>query len=414
MTSRTPRATNSGLTAAFVSKVKKPGKYHDGKGAGLYLRVDDAGRKQWVQRITFRGKRIELGLGSHPFVSLANAREEAAQNKRFVRSGRDPRLERRKGRFDMTFAVAVDRYLEIKLKEFRNEKHRKQWRSTLDAYAVPKIGNIHVDSLSTQDILGVLEPIWREKTETARRVRGRIEKVLDWAAVAGHRTGENPARYKGNLSELLPRPRKIAQPKHHPALSLKDAPRWWSLLQARDGMSAKALQFLGATLARSGEVRGMTWDEVDLERALWVIPANRMKARREHRVPLPERAVALLRELPRLERSPFVFFAPQGGMLSDMALSAVMRRMQAAEEMAERRGFLDERSGRPAVPHGLRSTFRDWAAEHGYDHVLAELALAHNVGSEVERAYRRTDMLSRRRTLLEDWLAFLNGTEGPA
>jgi integrase len=222
--------------------------------------------------------------------------------------------------------------------------------------------------------------------------RGRL-----WPA---YRSGDNPARWKGNLSEMLAKPGKVAAAGNWPALSLDDAPRWWRDLSKREGMAAAALRFATMTAARSGEVRGATWGEIDLDKALWTIPAARMKARREHRVPLTVEAVLLLRSLPRMEGSEFVFFAPRGGALSDMSISAVMRRMQEAEEKAGRPGYVDPRSRRPAVPHGLRSTFRDWAAEHGFDRDLAEIALAHSVGSEVERAYRRTDMLERRRAML--------------
>ena len=206
---------------------------------------------------------------------------------------------------------------------------------------------------------------------------------------------------------MLPKPGKVKQARHFPALSLKDAPGWWHALGEREGMAARALQFACLTAARSGEVRGMVWDEVDLDAALWIVPAERMKAGREHREPLTKGAVKLLKALPRLERSPYVFYAPQGGMLSDMSVSAVMRRMQEAEEKAGRPGWLDARSGRPAVPHGLRSTFRDWAAETGQEHALAELALSHTVGSAVERAYLRSDMLERRRRMMERWSMFL-------
>ena len=205
-----------------------------------------------------------------------------------------------------------------------------------------------------------------------------------WRGIAA---GDNPARWGGNLSELLAKPGKVAKATNHAALSLADAPRWWADLAKREGMAARALQFLAMTAARSGEVRGMTWAEVDLDKALWIVPAARMKAGREHRVPLTREAVELLRALPRMEGSPYVFFAPRGGMLSDMTLSAVMRRMQEAEEKAGRPGYLDPRSGRAAVPHGLRSTFRDWAAEQGIERDMAEMALAHSVGSEVERSY---------------------------
>lgn len=397
------------LTAAHVRTVQEPGKYHDGGGLGLYLRVEQNGARFWVQRVTIRGKRRELGLGSPPLVPLAEAREKATANKRLARAGGDPLAEKRKAQDALTFGEAIERYLEHKLAEFRNDKHRKQWRSTLDAYAAPVLGAKRVEDIETRDVLRVLQPIWTDKTETASRLRGRIEAVLSWATVAGHRSGDNPARWGGNLSELLPKPGKVAKATNHAALALADAPGWWAALAKREGMAARALQFLALTAARSGEVRGMAWTEVDLDKALWTVPAARMKAGREHRVPLTVEAVELLRARPRMEGSSYVFFAPQGGMLSDMTLSAVMRRMQEAEEKVGRPGYIDARSGRPAVPHGLRSTFRDWAAERGIERDMAEMALAHNVGSEVERAYRRTDMLERRRGVLNAWAEFLDG-----
>ena len=391
------------LTAALVRNARAPGKYHDGGGLGLYLRVEPNGTRFWVQRITVAGRRRELGLGSPPVVTLAMARDAALDNKRLVRGGCDPLADKRKSREALTFRAAVEKYLDAKLAEFRNEKHRKQWRATLDTYAVPVLGDLRLSEIETRDVLRALEPIWAEKIETASRLRGRIEAVLSWATVAGHRTGDNPARWKGNLSELLAKPGKIRKGANHPALALADAPRWWAALSERDGMAARALQFLALTAARSGEVRGMTWDEVDLDAGLWIVPAARMKAGREHRVPLTELTQALLRDLPRLDGCPLVFFSPKGTALSDMTLSAVMRRMQAAEEAANRPGYLDPRTGRPAVPHGLRSTFRDWAAETGVDNVMAEMALAHHVGSEVERAYRRTDLVERRREMMGRW-----------
>lgn len=401
----------AGLSATFVQNVSTPGKYHDGKGLGLFLRVDVSGKKFWIQRITIGGKRRELGLGSPPVVSLAMAREQAMDSKRAIRAGRDPVAEKRRARQSLNFKEAMEKYLTVKLAEFRNEKHRKQWRATLDTYAVPVIGAMPVEAIEPSDILRVLQPIWTDKTETASRLRGRIEAVLSWATVAGYRRGDNPARWKGNLSEMLPKPSKIAKGSNFAALPLADAPRWWSDLSAAEGMAARALQFTCLTASRSGEVRGMTWDEVDLETGLWTIPAARMKTGREHREPLTTAALEILQGLPRLNASPYVFYAPQGGMLSDMALSAVMRRLHAKAEKTGR-GYFDPRSGRPAVPHGLRSTFRDWAAERGVDHVLAELALAHSVGSEVERAYRRTDLLDRRRAVMADWAAFLSGKPG--
>jgi integrase len=317
----------------------------------------------------------------------------------------------------MTFSNAMENYLTAKLSEFRNEKHRKQWRSTLDTYAVPKLGALSVSEISVQDVLRVLQPIWSEKTETAKRLRGRIEAVLSWATVAGYRKGDNPARWKGNLSETLPKPAKIAQKENRPALSLDDLTRWWGDLSEREGMAARALQFLTLTAARSGEVRGLTWDELNLSLkasngarvGVWTVPAARMKNKRQHTVPLSPEAVALLDTLPRMEGSPYVFFAQRGGMLSDMTISAVMRRIHAADLKAGRTGYLDRDSQRPAVPHGLRSTFRQWAAKQGYPRDMAEMALAHWIGSEVERAYQRHDMLDRRREMMQAWAAEVAG-----
>jgi len=413
-------AKGGGLTAAKV-KTAKPGKYHDGGGTGLFLRVDANGGRFWIQRIIIHGKRREIGLGGFPVVGLAEARKAALTNKQLAYSGGDPLAERRKARETLTFADAVDRYLSAKLHEFRNEKHRKQWRATLDTYARPVLGDMPVRSISVADVLRAVQPIWSDKTETASRLRGRIENVLSWATVAGHREGPNPARWKGNLSELLPKAAKVAKSDNQPALALGDVAGWWTDLAQREGMAARALEFITLTAARSGEVRGMKWEETDFgpqdktdttdksPRAVWTIPASRMKNGREHRVPLTQEAVALLEALPRMEDSPFVFFAPRGGMLSDMSISAVMRRMQEAEVKAGRVGWLDPKNKRPAVPHGLRSTFRQWAAERGYPRDMAEMALAHFIGSEVERAYQRSDMLERRRAMIADWAGFLCG-----
>lgn len=414
------RKPEKALSARFVETVTKPGKYFDGHG--LFLRVAPNGARQWVQRITIHGKRCELGLGSPPVVALATARRLAIENRGKAMLGGDPLAEKRDARGGLTFADAVDKYLGSKLDEFRNEKHRKQWCSTLDTYAVPVLGRKQVADIAVQDVLRVLEPIWQDRTETATRVRGRIENVLSWATVAGYRKGDNPARWKGNLSEILPKPSKVAKAENQPALALGDAADWWADLARREGMAAKALQFLGLTAARSGEVRGMTWDEVHIQprdktdktdktpaTGVWTVPASRMKNGREHRVPLTSEVVALLESLPRMDGSTNVFFAPRGGALSDMSLSAVMRRMQETAIKDGRAGYLDPRSKRPAVPHGLRSTFRQWAAERGYPRDMAEMALAHWIGSEVERAYQRADMLDRRRAMMADWGAFLNG-----
>jgi integrase len=409
-----------GLTAAKV-KTAKPRKYHDGGGTGLFLRVDLNGGRIWIQRIVIQGKRREIGLGAFPVVGLAEARKTALANKQLAYSGGDPLAERRKARETLTFADAVHRYLSAKLDEFRNEKHRKQWLATLDTYARPVLGDMPVRSISVADVLRAVQPIWSDKTETASRLRGRIENVLSWATVAGHREGPNPARWKGNLFELLPKAAKVAKSDNQPALALGDVVGWWTDLAQREGVAARALKFITLTAAPFGEVRGMKWEEIDFgpqdktdttdksPRAVWTILASRMKNGREHRVPLTKEALALRQALPRMEDSPFVLFAPRGGMMSDMSISAAMRRMQEAEVKAGRVGWLDPKNKRPAVPHGLRSTFRQWAAEGGYPRDMAEMALAHFIGSEVERAYQRSDMLERRRAMMADWAGFLRG-----
>lgn len=412
------------LSAVEVKSKSKPGHYAD--GGGLYLQVSKWGTKSWVFKFTLAGRTRGMGLGPIHTYSLAEARDEAADLRKVVAKGRDPIEERKEavGKAGaeaapiMTFKEAVERTLEKKDNEFRNDKHRKQWRSTLDTYASPVIGGINVAEITTQDILRVLTQdtdsgaLWESKTETASRLRGRIEAVLSQATVAGFRTGDNPARWAGNLKELLPKPSAITEKGNQPALAVADLPAWFASLKKRDGISARAIEFLTLTAARSGEVRGMLWSEIndlDGDAPMWVIPAQRMKAKREHRVPLSPEAVELLQSIPRIEGTEYVFPAVRGGALSDMALSSVMRRMQESEVNAGRKGWLDQRSGRPAVPHGLRSTFRDWAAEKGYERDMAEISLAHTVGSEVERAYRRSDVIERRRAMMAAWAATCRG-----
>jgi integrase len=418
------RRKSKTLTAAKVNGNLEPGKYHDGGGTGLFLRVENNGSRRWLQRITINGKRREIGLGSPPNISLADARELASKNKRLIKDGLDPLTEKRNSKKSLTFAEAVDLYLEVKLDEFRNEKHRNQWRSTLNAYAKPKMGSLPISEIYVQDVLQILKPIWSSKTVTASRLRGRIESVLSWATVSGYREGDNPARWRGNLSELLPNPNKISETQKYPALQLKDAQRWWLDLLQRDGMGAKALQFIMLNASRSGEVRGMTWDELNIDPekrnseadtckiatvAIWVIPARRMKANKEHRVALTSASVSLLRSLPRMKNCPLVFPSKKGNQLSDMTISATMRRMHAADIKHGGKGYIDPQIKRPAVPHALRSTFRDWAAEKSYGRDIAELQLAHTIGSSSMRAYYRTDRVEQRREMMEAWGRFLRG-----
>lgn len=417
-----------------------------GGEAGLMLQVTATGGRSWIMRARIAGERKHFGLGGYPEVSLAKARRRAADIRDAIRTGADPveawrigstvrdLMEKGYAQGDawttardqrasvltgavaarkMIFASAVDEYLKSKLTEFKNEKHCKQWRSTLDNYAVPIIGKMPVDAITVHDVEKALLPIWSTKTETASRLRGRIESVLAWATVKKHRAGDNPARWKGNLDAILPKPSKVAVKDNQPTIALDDASTWWKALRKREGVAARALEFLTLCASRSGEIRGAQWSEfrdLDGDAPLWIIPADRMKAGREHRVPLTPEAVAILRALPRSDETPYTFWAPRGGMLSDMTISAVMRRMHGDAIKIGHKGWVDPRSGKAAVPHGLRSTFRDWTAERtDYPRDMAEIALAHSVGSEVERAYRRGDMLEKRRALMADWAAFLNG-----
>lgn len=445
-----PRIAKELKPAAVQALKHSGGKGHTlhsvGGVQGLMLQITATGGRSWIMRARMIGERKHFGLGGFPEVPLAEARRRAADVRDAIKTGADPTEAWRIGwvardlmakgyaqgeawsaardqrqavkdgateAHRMTFAKAVDEYLKTKLTEFRNEKHQKQWRSTLDTYAVPFLGKLNVDAITVHHIERTLDPIWLTKTETAPRLRGRIEGVLAWATVKKHRTGDNPARWKGNLDAIMPKPGKVAEKDNQPALQLDDAQAWWTALRKRNGMGARALEFLTLCASRSGEVRGAQWDEfegLDGGNPMWTIPADRMKASKEHRVPLTPEAVALLHALPRSPESPYVFFAPRGGELSNATLSKVMRDMQAAAVAKGGKGWLDRVSKRPAVPHGLRSTFRDWVAERTeYPRDMAEIALAHTVGSEVERAYRRGDMLDKRRALMADWAAFLNG-----
>ena len=411
------------LTALDVKRLTHPGGKRNvlfsvGGVPGLYLQVTPKNGRSWVLRVKVGTLRRDIGLGGFPTVTLSRARDKAREARDMIERGIDP-VEQRKAakaalvaaqRRGLTFADAVDKALAAKLDAFKNAKHRQQWENTLATYATPDLGKMLVQDITTQDVLRVLQPLWMDKTETASRLRGRIETVLSWATVAGHRTGDNPARWAGNLKELLPPPSKVANEGNHPALSLEDAPRWFAALQTREGFGARALEFAALTATRSQEVRGALWSEIDLDKALWIIPGARMKMDREHRVPLTARAVAMLKALPRLDGNPLVFPAARGGQLSDMTLSATMKRMHESEIAQGSVGFIDRTSKRPAVPHGLRSTFRDWVAEKTtYPGDMAEVALAHRISNAVEASYRRGDMIEKRRRMMADWADYIGG-----
>lgn len=388
------------LSALAVQRLMWPGCHAVGGVNGLYLQVAPTGAKSWILRTMIGTKRRDMGLGGYPTVTLAQARERAREARESIEKGVDPIAKRAAERSTLaasqaaeyTFAECAHKFIKAKSAEWRNAKHAAQWGATLETYAFPIIGKLSVGDVTLPHILKVLEPIWTSKTETATRLRGRIENILDWATVRGYRQGENPARWRGHLDKVLAAPRKAAKVEHHRALPINEMGTFMADLRKREGIAALALEFVILTAARSGEVRGATWEEIDLDTAVWTIPGERMKASKEHRVPLSERAIQILKFLPRVEGSPYVFPAPRSGALSDMTLTAVMRRM-----------------GTDAVPHGFRSTFRDWAAERtNYPREVAETALAHVIENKVEAAYRRGDLFEKRARLMADWEQFVS------
>ncbi|MDO8401611.1 MAG: tyrosine-type recombinase/integrase [Bradyrhizobium sp.] len=374
----------SKLTARKV-ETAKPGKYSD--GGNLYLIVSETGARKWVLRFTWRSRAKEMGLGSAASVPLADAREKAASARRKIAQGLNPIDVRRRDGGIPTFGEMADDVREALSAGFRNEKHKAQWKSTLETYAAPLRAK-PVDTIATDDVLTVLKPIWTTKAETASRVRGRIEKVLDAAKAKGFREGENPARWRGHLDHLLPRPSKLARG-HHAAMPYDDVASFIASLREREADSALALELCILTAARSGEILGMRWSEIDFEKKIWTVPAARMKAGREHRVPLSSRAIAILHQLEKLKAGDFVFAGQtRNKPLSNMAMEMVLRRMKVEE----------------ATVHGFRSSFRDWAGNvSSFPREVVETALAHVIGDKAEQAYRRSDALEKRRRLMEAW-----------
>jgi len=397
----------SAISIKNAAEYQRTGLHAVGGVAGLYLQVLPTGARTWILRAMVGGKRRDMGLGGYPDVTLADARERARRAREKIAEGIDPIEHAKAARSALraaqakavTFQECTHGYLDAHESEWRNPKHAAQWRATLETYAYPVIGSLLVRDVEKEHVLAILRPIWHTKNETAARVRGRIEKVLSYAIQAGYRPeGLNPARWKDNLDLLLGARGKITQRTHHAALPVDDVGAFMKRLREADGTAAKALEFAILTAARSGEVRGAIWREIDLDGATWTIPAARMKAGREHRVPLSPAAVKLLKSLPGGHKGDLLFPAPRGGKLSDMTLTAVLRRMEV-----------------PAVPHGFRSTFRDWASERtNYPNEVCEMALAHAIGDKVEAAYRRGDLFEKRRHMMNDWAAFCAKVQTPA
>lgn len=397
-----------GLTSLEI-KNAPAGMHSDGNG--LYLCVKPSGTKSWIFRYQVNGRRREMGLGALEYLEPVKARAEAAGLKAKVSEGIDP-LDERKSleaaaaaqrkaeqaalrKAGATFEVVAAQYIENHRPSWKNAKHAQQWENTLRTYVYPVVGNLPVDEVTTEHVVAILKPIWATKSETASRVRMRIEAVLTAAKLMGWRSGDNPAVYKGGLEAILPPISKVRQVRHHPALPYEEAPAFMRLLRERGGISAFALEFCILTAARSGEVRHANWDEIDQDVGLWIVPADRMKARREHRVPLSKRALEVLENIGRHQDSPLIFPGVGFKPLSDMTLSAVLKRMNLSQ----------------FTVHGFRSTFRDWAAETTpYPNEVVEMALAHTIANKAEAAYRRGDLLQKRRQLMDDWCDFLTGS----
>ena len=415
-----------GLTALAVRAAKHPGG-HDrpirlADGSGLYLQVTPNGARSWVFRYVANGRERYMGLGSAELVSLAEARRLALACRRTLAEGRDPIEEhraerRRRAPADRTFTAAARALLEAKRSGWHNPKHAAQWANTLEVHAFPVLGPLPVDRIETEHVLAVLRPLWERTPETAQRLRQRIEAVLDYARAHGWIPPgrANPARWKGHLAALLPPPRRVKAVRHHPALPWQQMPAFWAALATRPGIAAAALRFAILTAARSGEVRVATWAEIDLEAAIWTVPAARTKARRTHRVPLAPEALALLEAMQPLARGPGSLVFPgavAGRPLSDMSLSAVTRGMSFDGLAPGEPPRWRDPEGRAVVPHGFRATFKDWARAHGWPDHLSELALAHADKDKVRAAYARADLLEGRRPLMEAWVDYCLGRRG--
>lgn len=387
------------LTPDSIAALNKPGRYAD--GAGLYLQVGPTGTKSWLLRFMRAGKAREMGLGPLATVTLTEARKRAKQQKLKLLDGVDPIAERDAKRQadkleaarSKTFDECAEAYIRSHQKGWRNEKHPEQWRNTLKTYCSPVFGSLPVQSVDTALVIKVLEPIWADKTETASRVRGRIEKVLDWAKVREYRGGENPARWRGHLDKLLSPRKKVQKVKHFAALPFAEIHGFMDAVRKQEGNAARALELVILTACRTSEAINARWAEIDLDAKVWTIPAERMKAKREHRVPLSDAAVELLKQMQSRVEGEYVFAGGKPDKpLSSMAMLALLKRM-----------------GRDFTVHGFRSTFRVWAAEMTkFPREIAEAALAHVVRDQTEAAYQRSDLFDKRSKLMQAWAEYCN------
>lgn len=390
----------SNVLTPLAAKNAKPGRHAD--GGGLHLLVKESGARSWVYRFMLNGKSRDIGLGAAgpDGISLSQARDARDALRLKVKAGIDPLEERQREAAEaltaaqaaqvagMTFKAVAETYIGANEGSWRNDKHRQQWKNTLATYVYPVIGEMPVAEVGTAHVLQILEPIWKAKAETASRVRGRMETILDAAKARGYREGENPARWRGHIAQILPARSRLTRG-HHKAMPYEAIPAFIGALHKREAVAALALEFTILTAARTGEVIGAKWDEVDLDKAIWTIPASRMKAGKEHRVPLSARAVEILKATQGL-RKEWLFPATKGGKMSGMAMAMLLRRMKV-----------------DVTVHGFRSGFRDWSAEcTGYAHEVAEMALAHTIENKVERAYRRGDLFDKRRRLMDDWATY--------
>ena len=390
------------LSARKVANIKRSGRYGD--GGGLWLQVAQTGTKSWLLRYMLDGKARAMGLGPLHAISLAEARDRARQARQLLADGIDPIADKHEKRAaarldasrEVSFKRCAEQYMAAHEAAWKNRVHRRQWRNSLTSYAYPFLGGLPVASIDTSLILRTLEPLWTTKTETAVRLRLRVEKVLDWAKARGFRQGENPARWRGHLDHLLAAPKKLKKARHHPALPYDQMPAFMGELRERKGLTVNALEILALTATRSNEVMGARWSEIDLKAKVWTVPAERMKSGRQHRIPLSSRALEIFKALPRQDGNDFVFGV--GRPMHPLRMWETFRAM--------RKDF---------VPHGLRATFRSWAAEQtNYAREICEAALSHAIGDAVELAYMRSDLFEKRRRLMEDWSRFCARPSAPA